>query len=441
MPEEDSSQVPSSNMSGHSPERSTSRLSRLLSRAAGILALIAIAFLAGWFSHQYFSNQFDQNNQSQAYAQLIQQAWNTIDQNYVDRQQVDYKKMSYAAIDAMAKSLNDKGHTRFLTPQDVQAEKQGLSGKFTGIGIYLHQDPNTKKLIITAPIPGSPADKAGLQHDDVITAVNGVSTAGKDVNGVSSQIQGAAGTTVTITVQRPGESQPLTFKITRAEIRAPNVIMHYIPESHTAHIQIVQFADGVSNQLKDAIVQAKKQGATSIILDLRDNPGGLLDEAQQTASLFLKQGSTILITQNKDGTRQEVKTNGTPLDTQIRLVVLINQNSASAAEIVSGALKDNHRATIIGSDHTFGTGTVLQEYDLSDGSAILLGIQEWLTPSGQFIRDKGITPDAGHVVNMGAKNQPLTPTDENASKLSQEQILKSSDLQLIKALQYLSGQK
>lgn len=438
LPEDDPQQQPV----GRSPEPSRT-MSRLLRRIATTLVLLAIAFLAGWFSHEYFSPRLDQSNQSAYYAQLFQQAWTKVDQNYVDRNQVDYQKMSYAAINSMVQSLDDKGHTRFMTPQDVQAEKQSLSGKFTGIGVYLHQDKDSKALVITSAIPNSPADKAGLKHGDVIIAVNGASTAGKDINGVSALIQGKEGTSVEITVQRPGVAQPMTFKMTRAVIQAPNVILHYIPESHIAHIQLIQFSTGVSDQLRDAVTQAKKEGATKIILDMRDNGGGFLDEAQKTASLFLKEDSTILLQQDSKGTRTATKTIGTPLDTQIPLVVLVNGNSASATEIVSGALQDNHRATIIG-DKTFGTGTVLQQFDLDDGSAILIGVQEWLTPNGHFIRkdDKGnggITPDVS--VSLGQNDTQLAPNDENANNMSQQQILSSSDKQLIKAIQYLNGQK
>src|SRR5437667_9171994 len=136
--------------------------------------------------------------------------------------------MSYKSIQAMLDDLHDKGHTRFLTPQDVQTENQQLSGTFTGIGIYLKQDPKTKDLIITSPIPGSPAEKAGFKPGDIIIAVNGTSTAGKDIAAVSSLIQGKAGTSVAITIQRSGVPQPITIHVNRAEIKIPNVIMHYI---------------------------------------------------------------------------------------------------------------------------------------------------------------------------------------------------------------------
>ncbi len=271
-------------------------------RSVLLVALLLIAFVGGWLANQAYSNSFNLSNQSQSYSNLIQQAWTIVDQHYVDRKAVNYKEMSYKAIQAMLDVLHDKGHTRFLTPQDVQTENQQLSGTFTGIGIYIHQDQKTKQIIITAPIPNSPAEKAGFKHGDIIVAVNGVSTAGKDRAGVSALIQGKAGTSVSVTVQRPSTQQTLTIKVVRAEINVPSVLMHYIAQDHIADIQMAQFSSGVANQLKNAINQAKKLGATRIILDLRENPGGYLSEAVDTASEFLKSGN-VLLEQDSTGHR------------------------------------------------------------------------------------------------------------------------------------------
>ncbi len=397
------------------------------------IILLAIAFFAGWFTHQSFAYPFIPRSQSQTYSGLFQQAWNDVDQNYVDRKAVDYKQMSYQSIRAMLDVLHDTGHTRFLTPADVQAENQQLSGTFTGIGVYLRQDQTTKQLIITATIPGSPAEKAGFKRGDILLAVNGVSIVGKDVNTVSTIIQGKAGTRVSITVKRPSTQQNLTITVVRAAINVPNVIWHYIPQDRIAHIQIVQFATGVSDQLKTALNQAKKMGATSIILDLRDDPGGYLQEAIGTASEFMASG-TVLQEQDSKGVRTSYMVNGNAVDTTIPIVVLVNNNTASAAEIVSGALQDNNRAIIIGMK-TFGTGTVLEEFPLSDGSALLLGTREWLTPDGHFIRNLGITPNMS--VTLKANVLPIEPNDENAGHLTEQQILSSGDTQVVAAIHYL----
>lgn len=428
---------PQQRLSMHYTPPPRNRGRRVFGQVVVITALLIVTFFGGWFSHQALDNPFVASNQSQSYAQLLQQAWLTIDQHYVDRKAVNYKQMSYQAIRAMLDVLHDKGHTRFLTPQDVKSDQQQLSGTYTGIGVYLSQDEKTKQFVITSTIPGSPAEKAGFKHGDIIIAVNGMRTAGKDLAGLHALIQGPAGTPVSITVQRPSTQQTLVITVTRAEIRVPNVLMHYIAEDHIAHIQLLQFADGVSGQLKNALLQAKKIGATSIILDLRDDPGGYLQEAIDTASEFLASGK-VLLEQDSTGQRTPYEVSGDAVDTQIPIVVLVNNGTASAAEIVSGALQDNHRAIIIG-QQTFGTGTVLQDFTLSDGSVIRLGIREWLTPDGQFIRDKGITPDIK--VALPQDTSPLEPYDENSAILNEEQILSSGDAQLVSAIQYLETHK
>lgn len=398
------------------------------------LALVIIAFTGGWFGHQIYSGLLSSaSNQSSYYANLFQQAWSIVDQNYVDRKAVNYKEMSYAAIRSMLAVLNDKGHTYFLTPQQVQSQQQELSGTSSGIGIEINQDPKTKQVVITETIPGAPAEKAGFKSGDIIVAVNKVNVVGKDINTIHNLIEGKNGTSVAITVQRPSTRQQLTINVTRGDFKIPGVIMHYITETHIADIQILGFDSGVSDQLKTDLSQAKKLGATAIVLDLRDNPGGYLQEAINTASEFLKSGN-VLLEQDSSGNRTPDPVNGHPINTQIPLVVLVNGNTASAAEIVSGALKDNKRAIILGVN-TLGTGTVLNEFDLPDGSAIFLGVLEWLTPDGNFIRDKGIAPNI--VVPLTAGANPLTADIENQRNMTLPQILASGDNQLVAAIKYL----
>lgn len=396
-----------------------------------------IAFTGGWFGHQaYTSSLFSPNDQSRYYSNLLQQAWTIIDQNYVDRKAINYQQMSYDAIRAMLADLHDKGHTYFLSPADLKAQLQELSGTSSGIGILIQQDPKTNQITIAETIPGAPADKAGFKSGDIIEAVNGTSTAGKNLDTVHSLIQGKLGTTVNITVLRPSTKQTLTIPVKRAQFTIPNVIMHYIAETHIAHIQVLGFDSGITDQLKTALTQARRDGVKGIILDLRDNPGGYLQEAIDTASLFLPAGKTVLIEQDATGNRTVDKANGSSIDTQTPMVVLVNSHTASAAEIVSGALQDNNRATVMGTK-TLGTGTVLNEFDLPDGSAIFLGVMEWLTPQGHFIRNQGITPNI--VVNLPANASALTPNMENQQHLSAQQILQSGDTQLINAIKYLEA--
>lgn len=428
-----SQHLPQRDSRGNTPGR---RNSRTFGQAVVTLALLLIAFTGGWFSHQaYTSALISPNDQSRYYSNIVQQAWTIIDQNYVDRKAVNYKQMSYEAIRAMLAVLRDKGHTYFLTPEEVKAQQQSLSGNSSGIGVYLQQDPKTQQITITATVPGAPAEKAGFKSGDIIVAVNGTNVVGKNLDEVRTLIEGKLGTSVAITVKRPSTNQTLTISVIRSQFKVPGVIMHYIAEAQIADIQILGFDSGVSDQLKTALTQAKKLGAKSLILDLRDNPGGYLQEAINTASEFLSSGN-VLLEQDSSGKRTPDPVTGSPVDTRIPMVVLVNENTASAAEIVSGALKDNNRAIIMGVK-TLGTGTVLNEFDLPDGSAIFLGVMEWLTPKGNFIRDQGITPNIKVPLNQGAS--PLTTNEENQRNMTLQQILNSGDNQLAKAIQYLQG--
>ncbi len=416
------------------------RLRRLLGQILLTLVLVVLAFWGGWFARQSFGQNFDSSNQSYAYSQLIQQAWTAIDQHYVDRNAIDYKKMAYAAINAMVNSLGDTAHSHFADPQSVQFDNQRISGKFTGIGFYFQLNPTTQQWTVSQLIPNGPGDKAGLKPYDVIKSINGIDMAGKDANTASGLVQGALGTQVTFVIQRPGESQTRTFIVTIAEINAPNVLMYYIPQSHIANIQVVVFTNGVSEDVRDEINKAKAMGATKFIIDLRNNPGGSLDEAVKMSSLFISSGN-VLVEQDSSGQRRSIPVKGNPLDTTSPIVVLVNTYSISATEIVAGALQENHRAIVVGTN-TFGTGTVLFPFPLADGSELILGAQEWLTPSGHSVRrvtgdpnNGGIQPNIKVDPNLSTT---LTPNEEQKSHMSLQQILNSGDTQLVAAIQYLN---
>lgn len=424
------------------PQDKSRRFQHLFRQVLLTLILVILAFGAGWFGHQLFGQSFGFSNQSYSYSQLIQEAWTDIDRSYVDRKAIDYKKMSYAAINAMMNTLGDTGHSRFMDPQTAQAENQQLSGNISGIGITLDQDTTTKQVSVGTTIPDAPAAKAGLKPGDIIKTINGTDITGKDLQTIQGLIRGPAGTNVTLVIQRPSDDQTHSFTLTRAIIHVQNVVMHYIPESHIADIQVKQFATGVSGDVQKDITEAKAMGATKIILDLRENPGGYLDEATGMSSLFLKRGN-VLLQQDSTGQRTATPVNGNPIDTTSAMVILVNKNSASAAEIVTGALKENNRAIVIG-ETTFGTGTVLRPFTLSDGSVLYLGTQEWLTPNGHFIRQVAGDPNSGGIkpnieVAQDPKKPILTPDNMKQSNMSKQQIL-AGDAQLAAAIQYLDKQ-
>ena len=360
---------------------------------------------------------------------LIVEAWQTIQNQYVDQSAINPQKLTYGAISGMVDSLGDTGHSRFLTPEMLAQEHQLTSGEFEGIGAEVEM--KNGNVVIVAPIDGSPAQKAGVRPGDIIVAVNGEDVTGQTLEQVVSKVLGPAGTTVQITLKDSRTGKERTVTIQRARIKINNVTWNMIPGTQIAHLRIAAFSNGVTDDLKKALKQIQDQGAKGVVLDLRNDPGGLLSEAVGVASQFLKDG-VVLQEKDAQGKIQNVSVESGGVATDIPMVVLVNEGTASAAEIVAGALRDNGRAQIIG-ETTFGTGTVLNEFQLSDKSALLLATQEWLTPKGNTIWHKGIEPDIK--VSLPSDVTILLPEEE--SGMSPEAFQKTQDAQLLKALDVL----
>ncbi len=360
---------------------------------------------------------------------LIAEAWNAIDRAYVDRTVVNPHTLTYGAISGMVDSLDDTGHSRFLSPDMVKDVRQIEQRRFEGIGAELRMKDG--HVVIASPMPGSPALRAGLRPNDVIVKVDGVSVVDQSLDEVVKRIAGRAGTQVTLSIMDPISGATRDVKLTRARITIHEVAWHQLPGTALAHLHIASFNKGVSGDLRKALAAIKREHLQGLILDLRNNPGGLLDEAVNTASQFL-QGGDVLLVRNAVGEVKPIPARSGGVATQIPMVLLVNGGSASASEIVAGALQDANRATIIG-EATFGTGTVLNEFDLSDGSALLLAVEEWLTPKGHLIWHKGITP--GIEVPLPANAVPLFPGDEE--DMAADQLRRSDDKQLLRALDFL----
>ena len=361
---------------------------------------------------------------------LYAEALNTVRDNYVDQKDIDPKEEAYGAIQVMLETLGDDGHTRFLTPEEREQKDQSLSGTYVGIGVQLEEKKD--EVVVAAPIQGSPAEKAGISPDDVLLAVDGNSVRGDDISEVVEKVKGPEGTTIELTLRHEGKKRE--YDLQRAQINSPVASWAMIPDSDVALVLLSSFSDDSAQELRNAFERAKAAGAKRFILDLRNNPGGRLDQAVQVAGYFLESGSVVYILKDASGGREEITVEGDPESTDAPLTVLVDGGSASSSEILAGALRDNGRATVIG-ETTFGTGTVLSEFVLRDGSSILLGVDEWLTPDGDFIRDTGIKPEVKVPLEEGTA--PLTPDD--VRDLSREETLKR-DAQLREAYEKLPGQ-
>jgi carboxyl-terminal processing protease len=361
---------------------------------------------------------------------LIHQAWDLINREYVDRSALARESLTVGAISGLVDSLGDTGHSTYLTPSMVRDERSMMQGEYVGVGLEITMKNDS--VVIVAPLDGSPALKAGLRAGEQIRKVNGRSVEGLGLNEVVGLIVGPADTTVVLTIFNPASGLTAEIPLRRARIHLDNLSWKPLPGYPYADIRLAAFSRGVAEELRAVLMKVEEMKLQGVVLDLRNNPGGELGEAIGVASQFLSGGDVVL---EKDArgrvTHDPVEKGG--IATRLPLVVLTNEGTASGAEIVAGALQDAHRAALVG-ETTFGTGTVLQNFPLSDGSSLLLAVREWLTPKGRVIWHKGIVPDVG--VALPADSTLISP--EDLGGMTKKSLDESPDMQMRKALEILS---
>ena len=363
---------------------------------------------------------------------LIKEAWDVLHQKYVLRSQLDDRALIYGAIEGMTQAVGDTGHTDFMTPEERKQRADSLSGSYVGIGVRIEPDAAGRPRIVGV-FDNGPAQTAGLLPDDVILEVDGRTTEGASLDQVATWVRGEAGTTVEITVRHGANGPERTVKVVRADVPVHPVAWTLVPGTKTALIALEQFSSGAADDVVKTLKAVREAGAQRVVLDLRGNPGGYVNEAVGVASQFLSSG-VVYIERNADGNETQTPVSAGGVATDLPLVVVVDGNTASSAEIVAGAIQDAGRAKIVG-ETTFGTGTVLAEYDLSDGSALRVGTTEWLTPKGREIWHQGIAPDVP--VKLPEGSIPLTPDD--VAKLSAAAATKLPDAQLAKALEIVGS--
>lgn len=362
--------------------------------------------------------------------QTLLETWNTIHDNYVDTDAIDSDELIYGAARGMVDALGDTGHSSFLEPDEAELFQRSSEGEFVGIGVQL--DYSSGSPVIVFSIDGSPAADAGLRSNDIISAINGESTDSLTDAQAGDLLRGDAGTDVTLVINRPSDDSTFEITLTRRVIKIDPVSWSMLPDN-VGLIRLSEFSVGATDGVKEALRELKKQNVTSLILDLRDNPGGLVFEAIGVASQFMVEGTPIYQYQERDGEPRPVRTTGHGLGTDLPMVVLVNEGSASAAEIVASGLRDNGRATLYG-ETTFGTGTVLTSFPLNDGSVVVLGIAQWLTPDGVEIWHMGVVPDVE--IDLDADADPLRPVDDN--EIGRLDLLQSRDQQMKQAFEQIT---
>lgn len=313
-------------------------------------------------------------------------AFDTIQNNYY--QKVDKDKLIDGAVNGMVESLDDP-YSDFMTKDEAGNFHQSLSSSFEGIGAEIQQKDN--QIVIVSPIKGAPAEKAGLKAGDIILKVNGKSLHGMSSSNAVLLIRGKKGTTVHLSIQRPGVEKTMEIELERDTIPI-NTVYTEMMANKVAKIQITSFSEDTAKELEDGLKEMEKQGMKGMVLDLRQNPGGLLDQAQAMANMFVPAGKNLFQVEDRKGNKEVAKATDEGYKVNVPVVVLIDKGSASASEILAGALSESANIPLIG-ETSFGKGTVQSAQDLKDGSNLKFTTAKWLTPNGNWIHKKGIKPD------------------------------------------------
>lgn len=359
---------------------------------------------------------------------LFWEAWGKIQQKYVDKTKVDPKKMLYGATKGMASSLGDP-YTFFLTPQENKKSKDDLGGKFEGIGAQLGLKDS--KIVVIAPLKNSPAEKAGITAGDIITKIDEENTQGLSLAEAVTKIRGEKGTKVKLTIAR-GETEKI-FEIIRDVIKVNSVEVSFETKkdctencSKVAYLKLNQFGENTTEEWDKAVSEISGKWQTKeiagMVLDLRDNPGGFLDGSVYLASEFLPEGKLVVKQESTTTQTKEYIVSRKGKLLSIPLVVLVNKGSASASEILSGALRDYKRATVIG-EKTFGKGSVQEVLDLQDGSGLHITVAKWILPNGDWINGKGIEPGI-KVEQQPSEGNSLTRNNDAQLEKAIEELLK-----------------
>jgi len=343
---------------------------------------------------------------------LFWKVWDTLGVSYYDKSKLNPSKMVEGAISGMVAAIGDP-YTVYLPPEENKVVEEDLQGSFGGVGIQIGF--KGKQLAVIAPLPDTPAEKAGVKAGDFILAIKDEkkkidkTTGGMSLPEAVQIIRGPAGSEVTLTLLRDGQNEPIEVKLVRADIKVPSVILTFEGRNKDiAYLKLLKFGGETENEWNNAVSKIISNNTKGIILDLRNNPGGYLQGAVDIASDFLKLG-TVVVSQEVNGKKDDFKTSRLPRLPRYPLVILVNEGSASASEILAGALRDQAEVKLVGKT-TFGKGTIQEPKTINGGAGLHITIARWLTPKGEWVNEKGLKPD------IEVDDKPDTTEDEQFNK-------------------------
>ena len=385
-----------------------------------LIVIIVTSLVTAFATYQYLSNNGVSYSKVdttslEGLEYTLSQFRSELEEKYIG--EINDEELIEGAVKGYVDALGDP-YTTYYTKEEMKTIMEETNGNFVGIGIYMTKDLEKNAILIIKPIENSPAEKAGILPGDIITKVDDIEYSGDNLEEASNKIRGEEGTKVKLEIYRNGETK--TFELTRE-----NVIVSYVTtkmlDNNIGYIAISNFEGNCASEFETKYKQLEKQGIKKLIIDIRNNGGGIVDEALQIANMLVDKDSTLLITKDKNDNEEVTKATEKPI-INIPTVVLVNEYSASASEILAGALKDNGKATLVGTK-TYGKGIIQELHQLSDGSGLKITVSEYYTPNHNAIHKIGITPDVEIDLSEDVKQQTT--------------IQEKDDIQLQKAIEIL----
>lgn len=409
----------------------------MFKRFLTIAAAVFIGFLLAQFAaRQHGAPSWWPDRERDRQVRYFREVLQLVKENYVGDAPADYASLTRAALDGMVGGLDP--HSQFLRPEQFRETEDDLANAFTGVGIQVEMREG--HIVIVAPIPGTPADRAGLRRGDRLVKINGETLVNPTLDSTITLVRGEPGSDVTLTVFRPSQARQIDFSVRRERIRLESVRLASLRPGGIGYLQITQFSERTGDEFAKALAALEGQGMRALIIDLRNNPGGLLDAAIEVCSEFFTQDELIVYTQgrNPDSRESYHSTNGHSRR-DYPVAILVNGGTASAAEIVAGAMRDTKRAVIVG-EKTFGKGSVQSVVELDNGEGLRLTTARYYTPSGLTIHERGIQPQVE--LEISAEDEArlrIQQARPDLAALPEDDFKPIEDLQLAAAEEVVAG--